>query len=234
MSSSIQVHWHEGLFLQPHHLQRLQRGLAEQARDDRRRAWAYPYGVVEARLSGRRARKPDDPLRPPARGHAERPRSRFSRNGGTCPCSTSSRRSRPAAATFHGAARRAAVVRRPRQHRRSRRGRPREAALSRRRNQRRRRKHRRQCRSPCSSAVIGARLLLDTDDRSDLETIPLLHILPATGESVGLPCGPAASPAARTPTSWNWPMAASAAPWQTSSCPPCMPCWTGPTHPSTS
>ena len=34
---------------------------------------------------------------------------------------------------------------------------------------------------------VNARLLLDTDDRADLETIPLLRILPAAGESVGLP-----------------------------------------------
>lgn len=44
------VHWHEGLFLQPQHFQLLQRGLLERIRADRRLGWHYPYGVIEARL----------------------------------------------------------------------------------------------------------------------------------------------------------------------------------------
>lgn len=48
---TLQVHWHEGLFLQPHHLQLLQRQLLDRSARDRRLGWAYPYGVVEARLS---------------------------------------------------------------------------------------------------------------------------------------------------------------------------------------
>ncbi len=48
---STQVHWHEGLFLQPHHLQRMQRDLREREHTQRRLAWHYPYGVVEAQLS---------------------------------------------------------------------------------------------------------------------------------------------------------------------------------------
>jgi type VI secretion system protein ImpJ len=47
----MQVHWHEGLFLLPHHLQRLQRNLSESGPAQRRLIWAYPYGVIEARLS---------------------------------------------------------------------------------------------------------------------------------------------------------------------------------------
>ena len=46
-----QVHWHEGLFLQPHHLQRMQKSLLESTSAERRLAWAYPYGVVEMRVS---------------------------------------------------------------------------------------------------------------------------------------------------------------------------------------
>ncbi|MCD6303461.1 MAG: type VI secretion system baseplate subunit TssK, partial [Planctomycetes bacterium] len=46
-----QVHWYEGLFLQPHHLQCMQRGLLEAIASERRLAWAYPYGVIEAKLS---------------------------------------------------------------------------------------------------------------------------------------------------------------------------------------
>lgn len=45
------VHWHEGLFLQPHHLQTMQREVADLGARERRLGWAYPYGVVECRLS---------------------------------------------------------------------------------------------------------------------------------------------------------------------------------------
>ena len=46
-----QVHWYEGLFLQPHHLQCMQRSLLENLAAERRLGWAYPYGLVEAKLS---------------------------------------------------------------------------------------------------------------------------------------------------------------------------------------
>lgn len=45
------IHWHEGLFLQPHHLQRFQSSLNQSITAERNLIWAYPYGVVEARLS---------------------------------------------------------------------------------------------------------------------------------------------------------------------------------------
>lgn len=48
---SFHVHWHEGLFLQPHHLQRLQRSVHEEAARNRRLLGAYPSGVVEMVLS---------------------------------------------------------------------------------------------------------------------------------------------------------------------------------------
>jgi type VI secretion system protein ImpJ len=51
---SFHVHWHEGLFLQPHHLQRLQRSVYEESARTRRLLGSYPCGVVEMRLS------PDD------------------------------------------------------------------------------------------------------------------------------------------------------------------------------
>jgi type VI secretion system protein ImpJ len=47
----MQVHWHEGLFLLPHHLQRIQRSVVELASSERRLNWAYPYGLIDARLS---------------------------------------------------------------------------------------------------------------------------------------------------------------------------------------
>jgi len=52
MTTPIQVHWHEGLFLLPHHLQLLQRQVHDAAGAERALGWAYPYGVVDARLSG--------------------------------------------------------------------------------------------------------------------------------------------------------------------------------------
>ena len=51
MAVTGHVHWHEGLFLQPHHLQWMQRQVLEQFWSERRLGWAYPYGVVEASLS---------------------------------------------------------------------------------------------------------------------------------------------------------------------------------------
>lgn len=51
MSSVGQIHWHEGLFLQPHHLQSFARELAENGWRERRHAWAYPYGVIDCRIS---------------------------------------------------------------------------------------------------------------------------------------------------------------------------------------
>jgi len=46
-----QVHWYEGLFLQPHHLQNMQRNVLETLSSERRLAWAYPYGVIDVKLS---------------------------------------------------------------------------------------------------------------------------------------------------------------------------------------
>jgi len=51
MSTSGQVHWEEGLFLQPHHLQSMQRNIVEGFAAERRLVWAYPYGLVQAKLS---------------------------------------------------------------------------------------------------------------------------------------------------------------------------------------
>src|SRR5437762_1728630 len=48
---SIKIHWQEGLFLQPHHLQRMQKGVEGDIASERRLGWSYPYGVIEARLS---------------------------------------------------------------------------------------------------------------------------------------------------------------------------------------
>src|SRR5215213_4682084 len=47
---SLQIHWHEGLFLQPHHLQRLQKNVFDLVAHERALTWSYPYGVVDIRL----------------------------------------------------------------------------------------------------------------------------------------------------------------------------------------
>jgi type VI secretion system ImpJ/VasE family protein len=47
----VKIHWQEGLFLQPHHFQRMQKSLEDEIGSERRLAWPYPYGVIEARLS---------------------------------------------------------------------------------------------------------------------------------------------------------------------------------------
>jgi len=48
---SVKIHWQEGLFLQPHHFQRMQKSLEDEITSERRLAWPYPYGIIEARLS---------------------------------------------------------------------------------------------------------------------------------------------------------------------------------------
>jgi type VI secretion system ImpJ/VasE family protein len=45
------MHWHEGLFLLPHHLQWMQRDLHERDRADRALLRAFPYGVVEMQVA---------------------------------------------------------------------------------------------------------------------------------------------------------------------------------------
>ena len=47
----MHVHWHEGLFLQPHHLQRMQHRLLSDIRSVRALFNPYPYGLLESRLS---------------------------------------------------------------------------------------------------------------------------------------------------------------------------------------
>jgi type VI secretion system ImpJ/VasE family protein len=47
----MNVHWHEGLFLQPHHLQTMQRDLLTEVRAVRSQLAPYQYGVIEGKLS---------------------------------------------------------------------------------------------------------------------------------------------------------------------------------------
>ena len=48
---SLQIHWHEGLFLQPHHLQRFQKNIHDLVAMGRTIQMPYPYGVIEMKLS---------------------------------------------------------------------------------------------------------------------------------------------------------------------------------------
>src|SRR5436190_17849855 len=45
------VHWHEGLFLQPHHLQTMQHYLLEMLGIERKLGTIHSYGVVDMKLS---------------------------------------------------------------------------------------------------------------------------------------------------------------------------------------
>jgi type VI secretion system protein ImpJ len=45
------IHWHEGLFLQPHHMQQMQHNLISQIRAERRLHFPYAYGVISSELS---------------------------------------------------------------------------------------------------------------------------------------------------------------------------------------
>lgn len=51
METTGHVHWHEGLFLQPHHLQVMQNQLLQCIAEERRAIRSFPYGLREARLS---------------------------------------------------------------------------------------------------------------------------------------------------------------------------------------
>src|SRR5246127_231413 len=182
----MQVHWHEGLFLLPHHLQRFQRSLNDSDSAERRLNWAYPYGLVEARLSS------DD---------LENMRIRFDHLHAIMPSGEEVRFPRDAELAaldikqaFESRGRFVVYLALP-------------LWLDARAN----------CVSPGQTVDgrakilyrvvetevadentgenakamlqrrLNARLLLEDDDRSDLEVIPLLRVTRAAGEDVGLP-----------------------------------------------
>jgi type VI secretion system protein ImpJ len=51
VASGELIHWHEGLFLEPHHLQMMQRAAGEQFSAERHMLRAHPYGLLEAEIS---------------------------------------------------------------------------------------------------------------------------------------------------------------------------------------
>jgi type VI secretion system protein ImpJ len=187
MATTGQVHWHEGLFLQPHHLQWMQRQALETAADERRLSWAYPYGVIESRLSGDalenmlvrfdrlRAVMPSgvEVIFPDA---AEIPPLDIKKvfEGSTQPFTVS------LGVPLWYASRANSIELGSTQDWREKRvfkvvelQRPDENTG--------------ENPQPVLVRKVNARLLLETDDRTDLETLPLVRITHATGKDAGLP-----------------------------------------------
>jgi type VI secretion system protein ImpJ len=182
----MQVHWHEGLFLLPHHLQRFQRSLSDGDSAERRLNWAYPYGLVEARLSsddlenmrirfdhlhaimpsGEEIRFPRDAELPAVDiKQAFESRGRFVVYLGLPLWFDARANCVSPGQTVDG---RAKILYRvvETEVADENTGENAKAMLQRR---------------------LNARLLLEDDDRSDLEVIPLLRVTRAAGEDVGLP-----------------------------------------------
>jgi type VI secretion system ImpJ/VasE family protein len=184
---SVKIHWQEGLFLQPHHLQRMQKSIEDEVASERRLGWAYPYGLIEARLN---------------RPELENKRVRFDKLRAIMPSGLEV--NYPAAAELpsldiaqafskgstsfmvslgvplwqnarantvpvtHDSDSRAKLLYRVGET---------------------------ECfdentgenPKPIQIRKVNSRLMLDHDDRSDMEVLPLLRIMHATGEDVGLP-----------------------------------------------
>lgn len=187
MPTTGYVHWHEGLFLQPHHLQWMQRSLLDRLAEERRLGWSYPYGVAEAKLSadalanmlvrfdrlhvvmpsGAEVSVPDTADLP-----ALDIKAAFeSGSGGFTvllgvplwyPTRANTIEAGPAADARVKRMYKVAEISRPDENT----GENPQPMLVRR---------------------INARLLLETDDRTDLETIPLVRVTRGAGEEVGVP-----------------------------------------------
>ena len=192
---AAQIHWHEGLFLQAHHLQRSQKAFSDAISAERRLSWAFPYGVIEARLNHddlENMRIRFDRLRAimpsgievnyPA--EAELPsidiKQSFAASGGVLDISLAVPLwfdARANTVELGGADTRAKVLYRLNEV---------------------------ECADentgdnpkPLVVRRINARLILENEDRSDLEVIPLLRVVRAVGQDAGLPrqdseyCGP--------------------------------------------
>ncbi|HEY5707605.1 MAG TPA: type VI secretion system baseplate subunit TssK [Terrimicrobiaceae bacterium] len=193
---AAQIHWHEGLFLQPHHLQRSQKAFIDAISAERRLTRAFPYGVIEARLN------PDDLENMRIRfdrlraimpsgievdypAEAELPsidiKQAFATSGGVLniflgvPLWFDARANTVESGSATDA--RAKVLYRLNEV---------ECADE----------NTGENPKPLLLRRINARLLLESEDPSDLEVIPLLRVVRATGQDVGLPrqdseyCGP--------------------------------------------
>jgi type VI secretion system protein ImpJ len=181
------IHWHEGLFLQPHHLQRMQHGVYDALYAERRLHSPYPYGLVEARLSRDelenmrirferlRAIMPNG-VEVNYPGNAEIPsldiKQAFSKGSGTfqvllgVPLWFDARAN--TAGPSQQADSRAKLLYRVGEV---------ECADE----------NTGENPKPVQVRLVNARLMFDTEDTSDMEVIPLMRIVRATGEQVGLP-----------------------------------------------
>ncbi len=186
MSMVGEVHWHEGLFLQPHHLQTMQRHLLERFGSERRLAMPYAYGVVESRLSADalenmliqfdrlRAVMPSG-IEVSVPEHADLPaldiKDQFEsgRGGFTVylgvPLWFSERANAVDRVDADWRVKRVFKVTEV--------DRPDENTG--------------ENPQPVPVRRVNARLLLDKDDHSDMEVLPILRVVQSTGEAVGLP-----------------------------------------------
>ena len=187
MTTKGQIHWCEGLFLQPHHLQYMQSYFVENLAYGRRLYWYYPYGVIEAKIS-------DDQLENmrisfdllhvvmpsgldvDVPGNAYLPsldiKEAFASSSGPLTVSLGVPTWSPS---------RSNVIEKDTEQGWRIKRRYRVAEIE--------KNDENTGENPQSILVrqINARLLLDSDDRSDLEVLPLLRIVRAAGEEVGLP-----------------------------------------------
>jgi type VI secretion system protein ImpJ len=184
---SAPIHWHEGLFLQPHHLQRLQKAIYDQTGAERKLAWAYPYGVIEARVSAdelENMRLRFDRLRVMMPSgvevdfpsHAELPsldvKQAFATSGGSFYVLLGvplwfDRRANTVPAGETADARAKLLYRVAETEFRD--------------------ENTGENPVPVQVRRINARLLLENDDMSDLEVIPLMRITHGVGDQIGLP-----------------------------------------------
>ncbi len=182
------VHWHEGQYLHPHHLQMMQRQTLDQVATDRNLSTPYPAGLVESRFSvdalanhqvrfdrlrlvmpsGLWVDVPDNTDLPPLLDIKEA----FESSGGTLtvsigiPVWTASRGNTldPNNSQDHRINRIYKIV--DTQHADENTGDNAQPVLIRR---------------------VNARLLLDGDDQTDLEVLPLLRLIASGGDEPGLP-----------------------------------------------
>ena len=180
MTIKGQIHWCEGLFLQPHHLQSMQKYMLDKFTIERRLYWNYAYGVTEAKVSddeleNMRVIMPSG-LEVNVPDNADLPsldiKEAFASSSGSLTISLGvplwyASRANVIEKSTEDDWRikrlyRVTEIERPDENT----GENPQMILVRR---------------------ISSRLLLDDDDHSDLEVLPLLRIVHATGEDVGLP-----------------------------------------------
>lgn len=187
MATEGEIHWCEGLFLQPHHLQLMQRNVIERFARQARMFWSYPYGLIEAKVS-------DDQL--------ENMRVSFDRLHAIMPsglevnvpgntnlpsldikqpfASTSSSLTISVGVPVWYSSRGNVIEKGDDQDWRTKRT----YMVT---EIERTDENTGENPQPVQIRQINARLLLENDDRSDLEVLPLLKITRAAGEDIGLP-----------------------------------------------